>query len=288
MRIWHFIHRRLAHITLTIVLMTGAAASFAEQLQTVTALDVDYLPGADYADDKDKLDIYLPLGATNAPVVVYFHGGGLLLGDKSLGQVVAKRLLAQGIGLVSANYRLSPGVMHPAHVQDAAAATAWVYNNISEYGGNPQQLYVSGHSAGAYLAALLALDPQHLARHQMSLDNIRGAIPISPFLYVEETAKDRPKTVWGEVPLDWLAASVTPHIGTGKPPMLLLYADGDDDWRRAQNEKLARELTMVGNRHVQAVELPDRDHRSLIAEINAEDDQIGPRVASFIAAGGKD
>lgn len=254
----------------------------AEQLQTVTALDVDYVTGQDYANDKDKLDIYMPLGAVNAPVVVYFHGGGLMYGDKNLGQIVAKRLLGLGIGVVSANYRLSPGVMHPAHVEDAAAATAWVKKNIAQYGGDPAQLYVSGHSAGAYLATLLALDPAHLGAHEIGLDEIRGAIPISPFLYVEETAKERPTSIWGEVPLDWLAASVTPHIAADKPPMLLIYADGDDPWRRAQNEKLARELTNVGNKHVQAIEMANRDHLSLIAEITAEDDQIGALVTSFV------
>ena len=265
-----------------LIALVGAIPSAAEELQTVTALNVDYLATADYADAKDKLDIYMPLGVTDAPVVVYFHGGGLMYGDKSLAQVVAKRLLAKGIGLVSANYRLSPGVMHPAHVQDAAAATAWVYKNIAEYGGDPRNLYVSGHSAGAYLAALLTLDPLHLQQHDMSPSDIRGAIPISPFLYVEETARDRQKSIWGEVPLDWLAASVTPHIAAGKPPMLLIYADGDDPWRRAQNDQLAKELTMSGNKAIRAIEVPDRDHRSLIAEINAADDQIGGLVAAFI------
>ncbi len=272
----------MQRITLLLLALAGTMPVAAEQLQTVTALDVDYLVAADYADAKDKLDIYMPLGATGVPVVVYFHGGGLMYGDKSLAQVVAERLLAQGIGLVSANYRLSPGVMHPAHVQDAAAATAWVYNNIAEFGGDPRNLYVGGHSAGAYLAALLALDPQHLRQHDMALSAIRGAIPISPFLYVEETARDRSKSIWGEIPLDWLAASVTPHISAGKPPMLLIYADGDDPWRRAQNEKLARELTMSGNKAVRAVEVANRDHTSLISEINAADDQIGGLVATFI------
>ncbi|MCR9258870.1 MAG: alpha/beta hydrolase fold domain-containing protein [Pseudomonadaceae bacterium] len=273
----------MQRIILLLVAFAGAVHTTAEQLQIVTALDVDYLPTADYADAKDKLDIYMPLGATNAPVVVYFHGGGLMYGDKSLAQVVAKRLLAKGIGLVSANYRLSPGVMHPAHVQDAASATAWVHQNIAEYGGDPQYLYVGGHSAGAYLAALLALDPQHLQQHEMTLSDIRGAIPISPFLYVEETAEDRPKSIWGQVPLDWLAASVTPHIAAGKPPMLLIYADGDDSWRRAQNEQLAKELTMIGNEAVRAVKVPDRDHTSLISEIDATDDQVGELLATFIA-----
>ncbi len=270
-------------IVLLLALAGAIHTSAAEQLQIVTALDMDYLATTDYTDAKDKLDIYMPLGAKGAPVVVYFHGGGLMYGDKSLAQVVAKRLLAKGIGLVSANYRLSPGVMHPAHVQDAAAAMAWVYKNIDEYGGDPRNLYVSGHSAGAYLAALLTLDPRHLQQHEMALSDIRGAIPISPFLYVEETARDRSKSIWGEVPLDWLAASVTPHIAAAKPPMLLIYADGDDPWRRAQNEKLAKELTMSGNKTVRAIEAPNRDHTSLISEINAADDQIGELIATFIA-----
>ncbi len=261
----------------------SALPTAAEQQPLVTALEVDYLPTADYADAKDRLDIYMPENAKGAPVVVFFHGGGLLFGDKSQGQSVATRLVTKGIGLVSANYRLSPGVKHPAHVQDAAAATAWVHHNIAKYGGDPEKLFVGGHSAGAYLAALLALDPQHLLPHDMTLSDIRGAIPVSPFLYVEETAKDRPKSVWGEVPVDWLAASVTPHIAAGKPPMMLIYADGDDAWRRAQNEKLALALTMSGNKAISAIEVPNRVHTSLISEMNAADDQIGKLVAAFIA-----
>lgn len=270
-------------ISLLLIALVSTFSASAEQPQTVMTPDVDYLASTNYADAKDQLDIYMPLDAKDAPVVVYFHGGALMFGDKSMAQVVAKRLLAQGIGLVSANYRLSPGVMHPAHTQDAAAATAWVYNNIAEYGGDPKNLYVAGHSAGAYLAALLALDPEYLQHHEMALSDIRGAILVSPFLYVEETAKDRPKSVWGEAPLGWLAASVTPHIAAGKPPMLLIYADGDDPWRRAQNEKLAKELTKNDNEAVRAIEVPNRDHRSLITQINAADDQIGELAATFIA-----
>lgn len=243
--------------------------------------DLDYLPDQNYADDRDKLDVHMPDGAENVPVIVYFHGGGLLFGDKSMGDPVAERLLPLGIGLVSANYRLSPAVQHPAHVQDAATAFAWVAGHIAAYGGNPDALYAAGHSAGAYLAVLLAIDPAYLAERQIGAGALRGAIPISPFLYVEETAPERPMTVWGTDPDDWLAASVTPHIGPGKPPMLLLYADGDDDWRRAQNERLAASLQAEGN-DVQAEELPHRDHRTLIEKINAPDDLVGPRIRAFV------
>lgn len=244
--------------------------------------DVDYVTGIAYADDKDKLDVHMPQDAKDAPLVVYFHGGALMFGNKQDGDGVARRLTELGIGVVSANYRLSPAVQHPAHVRDAAAAFAWVVRHAQSLGADSRRIYVAGHSAGGYLAALLALDGAHLAEHGLDLSAIAGAIPISPFLYVEETARDRPKTVWGDDPDNWLAASVTPHIGAGKPPMLLLYADGDDDWRKAQNERLAAALREVGNATVRVQELPDRDHRSLITRVNQADDRIGSEIVDFI------
>ena len=128
-----------------IFLLVGAIPVSA---QGVVVHDVDCVRGAGY-EGKDLLDIYMPKGADRVPVIVFFHGGGLRAGDKGIGQVVAERFVPRGIGVVSASYRLSPSVMHPAHVQDAASATAWVLENIDRYGGNPENVYVSGHSAGA-------------------------------------------------------------------------------------------------------------------------------------------
>ena len=151
-----------------------AAPSLEDLEGVVAARDVDYIAGTDYAEDRDKLDVFMPEGAAGAPVVVFFHGGALQQGDKSYGEVLVRRFVPEGVGVVSANYRLSPGVMHPAHIQDAAAAFAWVVKNIAGYGGDPERVYVSGHSAGAYLATLMALDPAHLASHGLGLDAIRG------------------------------------------------------------------------------------------------------------------
>jgi len=250
--------------------------------QGVMVRDVDYVSGSDYEDGKDLLDIYMPEGADSVPVIVFFHGGALRAGDKGDGQVVAARFVPQGIGVVSASYRLTPSVMHPAHVEDAASATAWVLENIDRYGGDAANVYVAGHSAGAYLAALLMLDPTHLGAHGLSPSSIRGSIPISAFLYVEETAADRPKDVWGRDPADWMAASVTPHIGTAEGPMLLIYADGDDDWRRGQNERFGEGMHAAGNQVVRVLEVPNRDHMSLMSELNAADDRIGDLVTRFI------
>ena len=133
-----------------------------------------------------------------------------------------------------------------------------------------------------YLAALMALDPSYLAAHGLAHNTIRGTIPISPFLYVEETAKDRPKTVWGEDPEAWLEASVTPHVGPNKGPMLLIYADGDDKWRRDQIDIFGEAMRAAGNRRVRVVEMPDRTHGSLMTSMNAPDDRIGDQVMEFV------
>ncbi len=248
--------------------------------------DLDYMPEAEYANDWDLLDVFMPKGAEAAPVVVFFHGGALRAGDKSAGEHLAARLIPHGIGVVSANHRLSPDVMHPAHVEDAASSFAWVVQNISRYGGDPDNLYIAGHSAGAYLAALLGLDPTHLAAHGLGQDSFRGTIPISAFLFVEETAPDRPKDVWGADPEAWLRASVTPHIGPDAPPMLLIYADGDADWRRNQNDRFGEAMREADHSHVRVLEVPDRDHGSLMTKMNAEDDQIGDAVLRFIRGHG--
>jgi acetyl esterase/lipase len=258
-------------------------AALAMCSQGVVTRDVDYVSDADYEGGRDLLDIYMPEGAAHVPVVVFFHGGALRAGDKGrVGQVVAGRLVPYGIGVVSANYRLTPSVMHPAHVQDAASATAWVIDNIARYGGDAENVYVAGHSAGAYLAALLTLDPAHLGAHGLTPGSIRGSIPISAFLYVEETAPNRPKDVWGSDPADWLAASVTPHIGRAEGRMLLIYADGDDEWRRRQNDTFGEAMRSAGNHGVQVIEVPNRDHISLMTELNASDDKIGDLIQRFI------
>ena len=276
-----------ASLVLAAPALAQLAASSLEGLERVVATrDVDYLAGTDYAEGKDKLDLFMPAGVVDAPVIVFFHGGGLMNGNKSQGELLARRLVPEGVGVVSANYRLSPGVMHPAHIQDAAAALAWAIKNIARFGGDAGRVYLSGHSAGAYLATLLALDPTYLAVHELGLEAVRGTIPISPFLYVEETAKERPKTVWGEDPQAWLKASVTPHIGLGKGSMLLIYADGDDDWRKEQNETFGKAMRAAGNSDIRAVEVPNRNHGSLMTKINEPDDQIGGLALRFIKGGG--
>jgi acetyl esterase/lipase len=273
----------VASLTIAVFVLSQQAACSRDNLKSIVVTrDIDYLAGTDYTEDKDKLDIFMPEDAEGVSVIVFFHGGALQQGDKSHGELLAMRFVPKGVGVVSANYRLSPGVMHPVHIQDAAAAFTWVIKNIENYGGDPKRVYVSGYSAGAYLATLMALDTSYLKAHGLGLDAVRGTIAISPFLYVEETAKSRPKTIWGDDPDTWMNASVTPHIDPGKGPMLLIYANGDTEWRRDQIDTFGQAMRAAGNSDTHVVEVPNRDHTALLTQMNAADDQIGGLVLRFI------
>ena len=115
--------------------------------------------------ERCKLDIYYPEDTTGCPVVVWFHGGGLTQGNKSF----PWKLKEKGMVLVAVNYRLLPKVEINECLDDAAAAVAWVFREIGKYGGDKRKIFVSGHSAGGYLTAMIGLDkidyrrPQHRA-----------------------------------------------------------------------------------------------------------------------------
>ena len=275
--------RAFALAAVAVMAFATLAAAQGSSQNAVAYRDIDYIAGTDYADDKDRLDVFMPRAETNVPVVVYFHGGALQNGTKAIGEGLARQLTAHGIGIVSANYRLSPAVMHPAHMEDATAAFVWTKKNIETYGGDPNRVFVAGHSAGAYLAALMALDPSYLAAHGMKLSDIRGTIPISPFLYVEEqdVAPSRSKTVWGTDEDVWLQASVTPYIGSGKPPMLFIYADGDALWRREKNDRLKVELMAHGNK-VFLEQIADRTHGSVNSKMGEDHDPGMMQIAAFV------
>src|SRR6266566_8228887 len=98
--------------------------------------DVPYLDGANYAANKDKLDLYLPDGAKNVPVIVSYYGGALTAGDKNQQTFIGQRFAAAGFVTAVVNYRLTPTVAHPGHIEDAAASFAWVKKHIGEYGGD--------------------------------------------------------------------------------------------------------------------------------------------------------
>jgi len=271
-------------VLLGVLACSTAVAGAADRVPVRVVTDISYPVKVGPATEKNKLDLYLPQDMKGVPVIVSFYGGGLTAGDKKGQAFVGQRFASAGMATAVANYRLSPDVQHPVHVQDAAAAFAWVKQHIAEYGGNPDQMFVIGHSAGAYLAALLATDGRYLGAHKLSLRDIRGVVPVSGFYWVERkgVAPDRDKRIWGSDEKAWIDASPAHHLSAQIPAMLLLYTDGDDEWRRTQNVEAADALKGAGNRRVEIAEINGRTHNTIWSRLNEERDEVSDRIVQFV------
>jgi arylformamidase len=146
-------------------------------------LDIRYFEGT----GRQKLDVFSPLNARDRPIVIFVHGGGWMIGDKNLFGLyrnIGRFFARHGIVAVMVNYRLSPLVKHPEHVRDVARAFAWVRKHGRDFGGDPDQIILAGHSAGAHLVALLATNQRFLQDPELKLQDmdraaIRGVIAVS-------------------------------------------------------------------------------------------------------------
>lgn len=224
-----------------------------------TAPDILYRTGDDldaYMRERCRLDLYYPTGVDDFATVVWFHGGGLTQGGKS----VPAQLQDQGIAVVAANYRLSPHVKSPAYVDDAAAAVAWTFRNIQRYGGSPKRIFVSGHSAGGYLASMIGLDKRWLAAHDIDANDIAGLIPLSGHTITHFTIRAERGIAGTQPIIDDMAPLY--HVRRDAPPLVLITGDRDRELlgRYEENAYLWRMMREVGHQHTQLRELPGHDH----------------------------
>ncbi|MEK1938769.1 MAG: alpha/beta hydrolase [Pseudomonas sp.] len=180
-------------------------------------------------DPRQQLDIYTPTQkkAGPTPVVLFFYGGSWNSGERADYQFVGEALASRGYVAVIADYRLYPQVRYPDFLKDSAHAFAWVHNNIATYGGDAQHLFVMGHSAGAYNAAMLALDPRLLAAEGLSPANMRGWIGLAgPYDFLPIKNPDvRPVFFYPNSPPD---SQPINHISATVLPTLLIAARDDE------------------------------------------------------------
>jgi acetyl esterase/lipase len=174
-----------------------------------------------------KLDIYRPAkAAPGAPVVVFFYGGNWNSGERRDYAFVGRALASRGIVAVIPDYRLYPQVSYPDFLDDCAHAVAWTSGHIAGYGGDPAKLFVMGHSAGAYNAAMVALDKRWLGKQGVSPDILAGWIGLAgpyDFLPIEnETVK--PVFHFPRTPAD---SQPVNHLDSKKLPALLIAANKD-------------------------------------------------------------
>ena len=213
-----------------------------------------------YKESQCKLDIYLP-NKTNKvlPVIVWFHGGGLIGGTKA----IPEELKNDKFIIVSAEYRLSPKVHSPAFIEDAAASVAWVFKNIQQYGGDTSKIFISGHSAGGYLAMMLTMDESWLLKQNISNNKIKACIPLSPQVIThftireENNIKNVQPVIDKYAPMNFIK-SATPLIIdiTGDRELELLG-------RYEENAYFVKMMKLAGNKNISLYELQGFSHGSM-------------------------
>jgi acetyl esterase/lipase len=195
------------------------------------------------------LDIYrLESDAgTPRPTVVFFHGGSWQYGSRKDYQFVGVELARRGFNVVIPDYRKYPAVRYPAFVEDAAAAFAWVHREIDGYGGDPTRIIVSGHSAGAHSAVMLATDGRFLARHALSPTTIRGVIGLAGPYHFTPRSKTLTKIFNGAENFPDMQASN--FVDGDEPPMVLLHGEEDSTVNRINIRRLSAALEQTGICH---------------------------------------
>jgi acetyl esterase/lipase len=296
--------------------------SDAQTWEVATIRDVPYVTGPE-ASPRHHLDLLLPKGREHFPVVVLVHGGTWIHGDNrccGLYSSVGEFLASQGIGVVMPNYRLSPWVKHPAHVQDVARAVAWTHAHIAEHGGDPARLILAGHSAGGHLVSLLATDERYLKAEGMTTADIKGVISVSGVYHITEGSVS--VTLGGTGPnalrLDqfmplrgacggfWSTglpglpirlnvfapafgndarqredASPVNHVRPGLPPFLLVVGDHDLPMLADMAEDFRATLRDAGD-VASGLTVKDRNHHSVFFQAISTTDPVGAAVLAFV------
>jgi acetyl esterase/lipase len=246
---------------LLMVLLIAAAIPVFAQQQYETINNISYYPegagGNDsYIKSQCVLNFYYPKGLKNYPTIVWFHGGGITGGAKE----IPKALMDKGFAVIGVGYRLSPKAKAPAYINDAAAAVAWTFKHISEYGGNPDLIFVSGHSAGGYLGMMLAFDKKYLNKYQIDANKIAGLIPFSGqaithfTVRAERGMKDTQPVIDEYAPLYFVREDA--------PRTLLITGDREMELlgRYEENAYLLRMLKLTGHKRSRLFELQGFDH----------------------------
>ncbi|MVV49223.1 alpha/beta hydrolase [Pseudomonas sp. PB120] len=272
-----------------VVLLAMTACSPLKMLNALTPDGTfDKTEGIAYGSDpRQKLDVYVPRHPMqNSPVVVFFYGGSWNSGSREDYNFVGEALASRGIVAVLADYRLYPQVRYPLFLEDGANAVAWTHEHIREFSGNPQRLYLMGHSSGAYNVAMLALDPGLLKAVGLSPRNLSGWIGLAgPYDFLPIKNPDvRPVFFWPDSPPQ---SQPINHVSRGAPPALLMAASDDDVVNPTRNTGgLALKLREAGV-PVQDFYFSRTNHATLVATLSRPLRSLAPvldEVTSFVNA----
>ena len=246
--------------------MTGVSAqddtrniSYKTELAT-SYYDQEVMKGNTYMQEMCVFDFYYPENTKGFPTIVWFHGGGLTGGERFIPDYLKDR----GFAIMGVGYRLSPKVKAVECIRDAAAATAWAFNNIEKYGGSKELIFVSGMSAGGYLTYMIGLDKQYLAAHGIDANQIAGLIPFSGHAITHFTVR-KEMGIPGEQPIiDQMAPLY--HVRADAPPLLIITGDRDLEMlgRYEENAYMLRMMKVAGHTQSRIYELDGNNHGQMM------------------------
>lgn len=316
---------RLAPILLAALLLSTGCAGTRESIGAAMAYrganlpdnqiisDLSYREDAKADLEKHRLDLFLPAGtAGEFATLVFVHGGGWTHGDRNTGfggiqpyQNIGRYWANQGIAVAVLSYRLQPAVDWHAQIDDVADATRWVRENIAEYGGRPDALYLSGHSAGAWLAARLAFDAAAQRRAHIEPSDVCGTILVSgaafdlrdPVTFELGASPAYFEERFGDAEPDWKTrASIVPLLRSANsaatsvpaatspkqnPPTQIFWAEGEAPTFERQGTLLANALEAAGQQ-VETLRIPGLDHQRIAISMSRSETPLTRSIRSFL------
>lgn len=251
----------MRQILWSIVFLGFEMAGYAQATEYETKQNIHYYNDppnqADtYLNERCILDIYYPKNKKDYATIVWFHGGGLMAGNKEIPEALKEK----GICVVAVNYRMYPKVKAPKYLEDAAAAVSWVFKNIKDFGGNTSLIFVSGHSAGGYLASMVGLDKSWLSKHGIDANTLAGIIPFSGQAITHFKIREEQGIPDTQPVVDQFAPLF--HVRPDAPPLLLITGDRELELlgRYEENAYLMRMMKVAGHKDTRLYELAGYDH----------------------------
>lgn len=259
-----------------------AIAAPAEDVRVIK--DVCYRPQGEteYERQRCKLDLYLPTDGNDFATIVWFHGGGIQSGDKAgeIAHSLGKRFASLGIAVASVNYRLSPDVQYPAYIDDAAAAFAFVHREIVRYGGSQKRVFLSGHSAGGYLTAMVGIDGKYIAKHRLRSEDIAGLLPVAGQMITHSTVRKERGIPRTRPIIDEAAPAY--HVRADAPPFLNIVGSQDLPARAEENHYFVAAMKAAGHEDVTYLEVEGRNHGTVASRMGEADDAVAQAIMAFI------
>ena len=216
--------------------------------------------GNEYALERCKLDFYYPQGEKDFVTVVWFHGGGLTGGSKSIPEELKRNKLA----VIAVNYRLLPKATLSDCIDDAAAAVAWTFKHIGEYGGDVKKIVVAGHSAGGYLTNMIGLDKKWLKKYEIDADSIAALVPFSGHAISHFAYREAKGMKTSQPSIDEFAPLY--YVRPDASPLIIISGDREMELlgRYEETAYLWRMMKVNGHKNVYLYELDGYDHGAMV------------------------